>query len=221
MTEPQKVVVCRYCPKEITWTTDPVTGKNYPKNLDGTPHNCRSESKSQAVTKEQPVNTGSCTSPDTPAANPSNKTGLKTVEGQITYLDLAAHKVVVKDRRGETTTFIWAPPFNEQMQKLKQWFFIRATGEHEPDFGLYRLTAQEFFKRPEDWPATVHSRVFGGQPRNDKAIILQTCLKVAADVLIARGFCEDNDPPFEEQMDRITAAAIKAAGELCKVGGVQ
>jgi hypothetical protein len=213
MTEPQKVVVCRYCPKEITWTTDPVTGKNYPKNLDGTPHNCRSESKSQAVTKEQPVNTGSCTSPDTPT--------LKTVEGQIVVLDVPAHKVVLKTKDGQQHAFIWPPALNDQMGKLQQWYFARLTGEHQVDVDIWKLTAQEFFKRPEDWPATVHSRVFGGQPRNDKAIILQTCLKVAADVLIARGFCEDNDPPFEEQMDRITAAAIKAAGELCKVGGVQ
>jgi hypothetical protein len=151
-------------------------------------------------------------SPDMPA--------LKTVEGQIIVLDVPAHKVVLKTKDGQQHGFTWPPALNDQMAKLKQWFFVKLTGEHEKEFDIWRLTAQEYFKRPDDWPAPAH-KGGGFQPRNDKAIILQTCLKVAADVLIARGFCEDNDPPFEEQMDRITAAAIKAAGELCKVGGVQ
>lgn len=37
---PQRTVKCKLCPAEITWHKDPVSGKNYPKNLDGTPHRC-------------------------------------------------------------------------------------------------------------------------------------------------------------------------------------
>jgi len=165
------------------------------------------------VDKEQ-GNTENCTSPDTPA--------LKTVEGQIVALDVPAHKITVKTKDGQQHTFVWPQVMHDKMSQLKQWWFTKLTGEHLPDEDLWRLTSQEFFRRPEDWPATL-GKNFGRsfQQRNDKAIILQTCLKVAADVLIARGFCEDNDPPFEEQMARITAAAIKAADEICKAGGVQ
>jgi hypothetical protein len=163
---------------------------------------------------QQPGNNqSSCTSPDTPT--------LKTVEGQIITLDVPAHKVVLKTKDGQQHGFVWPPALNDQMSRLKQWYFARLTGEHQKDVDIWKLTAQEFFKRPEDWPATVHSRVFGGQPRNDKAIILQTCLKVAADVRIARGFCDSDDGVYADQMAEITAEAIKAADALCKAGGVQ
>jgi hypothetical protein len=237
MAEPQKVSACKYCGQEITWNQDPVSGKNYPKNLNGSPHLCKKEAApaqgrapvtdiaGDAVEKAkermakagfgQPTggNTTDCTSPDTPT--------LKTVEGQIVVLDVPAHKVVLKTKDGQQHGFVWPPALNDQMSRLKQWYFARLTGEHQKDVDIWKLTAQEFFKRPEDWPATVHSRVFGGQPRNDKAIILQTCLKVAADVRIARGFCDSDDGVYADQMAEITAEAIKAADALCKAGGVQ
>jgi len=250
MTDVQKVSVCKFCQGEITWSKDAVTGKNYPKNLNGSPHLCQKnaqkpmiETATQIAQEREEYNkrmtaagfqTGAqvqqeqkaqpqtqpagkpenCTSPDTPA--------LKTVEGQIVALDVPAHKITVKTKDGQQHTFVWPQVMHDKMSQLKQWWFTKLTGEPVPDGDLWRLTSQEFFRRPEDWPATL-GKGFGQrfQQRNDKAIILQTCMKVAADVLIARGFCEDNDPPFEDQMARITAAAIKAADEICKAGGVQ
>lgn len=170
-----------------------------------------------------------CTSPSSPPASvtPANSTGLKIVEGQITFMDHAAHKLIVKDRRGETTTFIWAPPFNDQMQKLKQWFFIRATGEHEPDFGLYRLTAQEYFKRPDDWPAPNHGSGSSGgrpfQPRNEKPIIMQVIFKEACETarqqmkMSEKFDAEEADAAWEWAVAKTEATMDR----LCKIGGVQ
>ena len=236
--EPQKVSKCRYCSQEITWHKDAVTGKNYPKNLNGSAHLCRSktpqpdsEEKRRAAGFDLPAGEQKkedCTSTlSAPATTPANSTGLKIVEGQITFLDHAAHKLIVKDRRGETTTFIWAPPFNDQMQKLKQWFFIRATGEHEPDFGLYRLTAQEYFKRPDDWPAPNHSGGSPGgrtfQPRNEKPIIMQVIFKEACETarqqmkMSEKFDAEEADAAWEWAVAKTEATMDR----LCKVGGVQ
>lgn len=238
MTEPQKVSTCKYCSQEITWHKDAVTGKNYPKNLNGSPHLCKKnaapaqEKTPDQIAKEREeynrkaqaagFTTGNnCTSPDTPAVNPSNSTGLKTVEGQITTLDIPAHKVWLKDRKGDTHYFIWGPALHDQMSKLKPYWFVKLTGEYEKDVDLWRMTSQEYFKRPEDWPATVHRRVFERPEKNDKIIVLQTCLKVSADVRISRGFCQDEDGKFADQMAEIVAEAVKAADALCKAGGVQ
>lgn len=229
MTEAQRVSKCKLCPAEITWHKDPVSGKNYPKNLDGSPHRCMNKTADPAKTAEQlriekeeynkkaqaaGFNTGTCTSPETPPV-----TSPKTIEGQIITLDLPAHKVWLKDREGKEHYFIWGPALNDQMSKLKPYYFAKLTGEYEKDVDLWRLTDQGYFKRPDDWPFSKAGGK-GFQARNDKAIILQTCLKVAADVFISRGFCEENDPPYSKQMEDITAEAIKAAEALCKAGGV-
>lgn len=220
---PQKVSICKFCMKDITWHKDAVNGKNYPKNLDGTPHLCQSQKPQQTTQEKMQANgfqTGAqvkqegkadCTSPNTPSR--------KTIEGQITTLDIPAHKVWLKDREGKEHYFIWGPALHDQMSKLKPYWFVKLTGEYEADVDLWRLEAQEYFKRPDDWP--VQKKAWTGQVRNDKIIVLQSCMKVAADVWIARGLCEGTDPAFEDAMAKITAEAIKAAGELCKAGGVQ
>jgi hypothetical protein len=237
MAEPQKVSACKYCGQEITWNQDPVSGKNYPKNLNGSPHLCKKEAApaqgrapvtdiaGDAVEKAkermakagfgQPTggNTTDCTSPDTPT--------LKTVEGQIVVLDVPAHKVVLKTKDGQQHGFVWPPALNDQMSRLKQWYFARLTGEHQKDVDIWKLTAQEFFRRPDDWPAPAPGRGGFTPARNDKAIILQTCLKVAADVRDSYGIRLENEDTYAEIMAEITAEAIKAAGEICKAGGVQ
>lgn len=246
MSEPQKVSRCKFCSAEITWTTDPVTGKNYPKNLNGTPHLCQSQQKPAPVektpaqlaqereeynrkaaaagfqtgaeVKQQQGEKKDCTSSNTPAAP-----GIKTVEGQIVLLDKPAHKITIKTRDGQQHSFIWAPAMDAEFSKLSQWWFTKVTGEHEADVDLWRATAQGFFKRPDDWPFAKGGQSGGGrpfQPRNEKIIVMQTALKVAADVMIARGFCEGNDPAYADQMKEITEEAIKAAEALCKAAGV-
>jgi len=161
--------------------------------------------------------------PEPVTANPSNSTGLKQVEGQIVFLDHAAHKVAVKDRQGVSHTFVWPPQFNDSMAKLKQWFFIRATGEQEKEFpDLWRLTAQEYFKKPDDWPVSQHGGKGNWQPRNEKPIIMQVIFKEACET--ARQFRQIDEHFDAEEADRIwewAVAKTEATMErLCKAGGV-
>jgi len=164
--------------------------------------------------------------PETNTTTPATNTGLKVVEGQIVFLDAGAHKITVKDRAGTSHAFIWPAPMNDQMAKLKQWFFIRATGEQEKDFpDLWRLTAQEYFKKPEDWPTSGGNHGGGGrsfQPRNEKIITYQTCYKEACETVRKMAeIREDKDVTFEALMDLALARAKKDAKELCDAAGVQ
>lgn len=155
------------------------------------------------------------TSPKTPVVAPPD---LKTVEGQIVVLDVPAHKVTLKTKDGQQHSFIWGPALHDKMSQLKQWWFVKLTGEYEKDVDLWRLASKEYFKRPDDWPASPARSTF--QPRNEKAIILQTALKVAADVWIARGFCEGTDPKYSDAMAEITQEAIKTAEAISKAAGL-
>lgn len=78
---------------------------------------------------------------------------IKTIEGQVSFIDQVAHKVTLKDKAGEQHTFVWPPTFNDAMAKLKPGFFTKLTGEHHTEFDLWKLTGQGYFKRPDDWPA--------------------------------------------------------------------
>jgi len=101
------------------------------------------------------------------------------------------------------------------MSKLKQGWFCKLTGEYEKDVDLWRLEAQEFFKRPDDWPATVHRRVF---ERNDKLIVVQTMLKAYCEL-----WCSTNTPDqvtFADAREDILAAIEADLPRVLKAGGV-
>ena len=168
--------------------------------------------------EQQPTpagNTEKCTSPGTPAG----KTALKVVEGQIIELDKPAHKITLKDKAGVRHSFVWPPALDAEFSKLNQWWFCKVTGEHQEDFDIWRATGTGFFKKPEDWPASQHGTGKGGygQPRNERIIVLQCCMKVAADVWISGS---DKTLKYEEVMAKITTEAILAAEALCNAGKV-
>lgn len=233
--EPQKVSKCRYCSQEITWHKDAVTGKNYPKNLNGSAHLCRSktpqpdsEEKLRAAGFDLPAGEPKkedCTSTlSTPTAGNS---GIKTVEGQIIEIDKPAHKITLKDKAGARHSFIWGPALDAEFSKLNQWWFCKVTGEHVPDVDLWRATAQGFYKRPDDWPAPNHGSGSSGgrpfQPRNEKPIIMQVIFKEACETArqqmkISEKFdAEEADAAWEWAVAKTEATMDR----LCKVGGVQ
>jgi hypothetical protein len=228
---------CKFCGAEIAWQKKGT--QSVPVNPDGGLHRCQTKAASteekmkkagftepetrstEAVAKERDEynakgSGGACTSP--PAVNPSNSTGLKTVEGQIVALDIPAHKITVKDRAGESHSFVWAQPLHEEFSKLQQWWFTKVTGEHQKDVDIWKATGTAFFKRPDDWPHT--GGKCGGRPfhpRNEKLIVAQCLVKAYTDLYIA------SNPPdgldFENGRKEILAAVEQDVDRVMKAGG--
>lgn len=156
-----------------------------------------------------------CTSPAAPASP-----ALKTVEGQITFVDPAAHKITVKDRAGASHTFVWPPTLHDKMSQQKQWWFIRVTGEHQADVDLWKLVSTDFFKRPDDWPAGNGGKGFGGNrpytPRNEKPMVYESAFKSCADLV------RDTDFPglsYADRVEEVRIAAEKIAKWIVTEGG--
>lgn len=148
-----------------------------------------------------------CTSSDTPADAPPNA-ALKTVEGQITFIDPAAHKITVKDRAGASHTMVWPPALHDKMIQQKQWWFVKITGEHQTDFDIWKLMACDFFKRPDDWPAPQHgSGGWKGQPRNERLILFQNLHTAALDGAMHATTPDSQD--YDEFMDMVYVRAKK------------
>lgn len=155
---------------------------------------------------------------------------LKTIEGQITTLDIPAHNVWLKDRDGNEHYFIWGPALHDQMSKLKPYWFTKLTGEQDKDFpDLWKLTACQFFKRPDDWPFKPPAKGYGHgyQPRNENLIVYQTCYKEACEtarsMMVMALSCRNE--PFDEVeeynrlLDIALARAIKDGKALIAAGG--
>lgn len=151
--------------------------------------------------------------PIPPAGNP----GIKTVEGQIVGIDYDAHKINVKDRAGQQHVMIWPPPLHDQMCKLKQWWFTKITGEFQADVELWKLTAQDFFRRPDDWPASQHGGGgWKGQPRNEKLILVEVMLKAYAELWPN---CHTPDTvTFKAAREEILAAVEEDLPRVLKMG---
>ncbi len=142
---------------------------------------------------------------------------LKTVEGQIIAIDQAAHKITVKTRDGQAHEMIWTAAYNGKMEKQKQWWFIKISAEKSGEY--WKVASVDFFKRPDDWPQSQGGNKGGwqGKPRNDKAIMLQSTMKVCAEV-----FCHCTNSlsqDFEGAMDAIKAKAISLTNEMMKEAG--
>jgi hypothetical protein len=168
-----------------------------------------------AVQPAKREETKPCTSPSTPVSP-----ALKTVEGQITFVDPAAHKITVKDRAGASHTFIWPPALHDKMSQQKQWWFIKATGEHQADVDLWKLVSTDFFKRPDDWPAGNGGKGFGGNrpytPRNEKPMVYESAFKSCADLV------RDTDFPgmsYADRVEQVRIAAEKVAKWIVTEGG--
>lgn len=168
----------------------------------------------------------------TPSATPRG-VNPETLFAAVETIDITTRKVTVCDSNLVLHMLVWEPGYLDgKMAKLKisyfRGFVIKPEGE------VQRIVTVQWVEK-QDIPAWVGQRYKnqggrggGGYPRNDKAIILQCCMKVAADVWISSGLKitrgQNLQPPsvnYETAMREITDEAIKAAGELCKAAGVQ
>lgn len=130
---------------------------------------------------------------------------IKKVQGQIIEFDAGVHHLTVKDIEGTSHEMIWASNLAEKMEKLKQWFFVTISLEKSGEY--WKVIDQTYYKKPDNWPVSQKSG-YGGNPfvaKNEPAIIMQSSLKVCADVAM---FCSapggDN---FEGMIEMIYTAA--------------
>jgi hypothetical protein len=178
------------------------------------------QAKRRAAGFGQPANnqdTEKCTSPDKPAGKPGN--GLKTVEGQITAINYDKRGLAVRDKGGDTHPFYWSENFkmvNYKGELLKQWWFVRITAERRESDDTWWVTAQEYFKKPDDWP-----KPQGGkgqyQPRNEKLIVAQMLTKCWSDLYIHSNPPDDLD--FDKGREDILAAMEQDIDRVMKAGG--
>lgn len=145
--------------------------------------------------------------------------GIKLVQGQITALDPGTHTITVKDIKGTHHEMMWKAAMNDKMAKLKQWWFCAISAEKSGEYWI--VIDQTFYQKPADWPVSQKQGGYGGKqftPRNEKIIVLQSTLKVCAEVW-THTHMKINDLDFDTGMDEIIARAIKDTETLMKAGG--
>ena len=156
MSEPQKVATCRYCSQEITWHKDPVSGKSYPKNLNGSPHLCKRNgtpapaamptqeqiaaereaynNKMQAAgfTTHNPAPVTTEQEKKAPCTSPTTPAApaFWSIPGVVETIDHAARKVTISDEAGNQTPLTWAEGFLDKgFGNLKPGYFREFGGE--------------------------------------------------------------------------------------------
>jgi len=164
-----------------------------------------SEDKRKAAGFGQPAGESkeNCTSSGTPAGN-----GLpKTIEGKISVItpDARTFNLWREDFKLKIT---WMPGQDAAMAKFKQWDPVKVTYEPGTVNKLVDIVGE---KKKGGWG--------GGQPRNEKAIILQYLFKGAVDLYV------HSVPPGEKfdikaALKDCRIAAQDELGEFCKAGGV-
>ena len=148
-------------------------------------------------------------------AKPANDGLPKTVEGQIVFIDHPAHKITVKDKTGKTHDFVWpatAKMANNKGEPLKQWWFVKVTGE--PSGDLWKLTDHTYFKRPDDWPFAKGASGGGGQPRNERLIVFQNMHTAALNG--AQHATTPDGQDYDDFMDMVYARAKKDTEQAMK-----
>jgi len=165
-----------------------------------------------------------CTSSGTPAAAApatEKKAENFNLNGKCTFMDAPTRTFKMKDIDGTEHPFKWTEPLDVVMMKhgeakWKVGYYL--TVVYNPD--THAVKNVTYWNEGKDkFPKDQKGGGKSYTPRNERVIVLQCCMKVAADVYIAS--TESGNPlTFEKTMEKITAEAIKAAGELCKAGGV-
>ena len=133
------------------------------------------------------------------------------LKGKVTIISMEKRQITLKDTDGILHPFTWTEPLDVVMRKWKEGYYLAV--KHDGDI----LKNASYWQEGKDAFPKMQGAGYKGQPRNERAIILQTCMKVAADVWIAGS---DKSLKYEEVMTKITTEAIRAAKELCKEAGV-
>lgn len=249
MTDVQKVSICKYCQGEITWSTDPVTGKNSPKNLSGTPHLCQKnaqkpviETATQIAQEKEEYNrkaqaagfqTGAHVhEPVTPQGDKIDCTSSKTpvggfwnVLGVVETIDVQSRKATVSDEAGIIHPIMWSAGYiDEKFAKLKPGYYRKFSGEaNNPDI----VTAVGWMGKDEpEWVKArykaLHPSGSGGGWKGqprNERIIVVECMLKAYCDL----WCNTNTPDqitFADAREEILAAVEADLPRVMKAGGL-
>jgi hypothetical protein len=143
------------------------------------------------------------------------ESGIKVVQGQIVAFDAGAHSLTVKDIEGKPHPMMWKGALVEKMEKLKQWFFVSISAEKSGD--LWVVIDQTYYKKPDNWPVSQKSGYGGGKPftpRNEKIIVMQSSLKVCADLF---QYCTTPDTQdYEAACDLVYNTALEMTNRIMK-----
>lgn len=162
----------------------------------------------------------------TEPAKPGEFWGILAV---VESVDATNRKATVSDEQSIIHPITWVAGYlDEKFAKLKPGYYRKFSGETGKP-GV--VTTIGYMGKDVPEPEWVKARYralnhssggsggsgWKGQPKNDRAIILQCCMKVAADVWISGS---DKTLKYEEVMTKITSEAIRAAEALCTAGKV-
>ena len=125
----------------------------------------------------------------------------------------------------------------KQIRRLKPGYYVAplvVMEESESAGGLKEASLLDlpYKERPADFPKIPKQQGGGGsgrryEPRNERAIVLQTCYKACAEVIQhimsmpVEASERDEQEEFDHYMDMVLARAKRDADELCKHAGVK
>jgi hypothetical protein len=137
----------------------------------------------------------------------------KIVQGQIIAIDQGTHTIEVKDKAGVRHPMMWAGPLNDNMARLKQWFFVSISAEKSGD--LWKVIDQTYFKKPEDWP--VSQQGGGGRPqRNEKPMAYESAFKSCTELVRDTDF---PDLTYERRIKAVLDQAEIVGDWIVRKGG--
>jgi hypothetical protein len=135
------------------------------------------------------------------------------LKGKVTIISMEKRQITLKDTDGILHPFTWTEPLDVVMRKWKEGYYLAVKYDGDT------LKNASYWQEGKDAFPKQQGTGYKGQTRNERAIILQTCMKVAADVAIAMPSWT-GVTTYEAIMTKITGESIKAAKELCKEAGV-
>ena len=172
-----------------------------------------------AATKARQEEKKDCTSSMTPAdagLKPDVRSSPKTLKGTVSSVNTVKNILVIEDTDGITHGFAYTAELDILVNKQKPRWFVEVTYRTQGDREL--LTDIKYAERPAS-----QKRGYGGsgarsyQPRNEKLIVIQSCIKACADVFAITTTPESMD--FDAAMDLIITRAIHDTETIMKAGG--
>lgn len=146
----------------------------------------------------------------------------KILNGKLESINTEKRQFTIKDVDGVIHPLNWVPVLDVVMQKWKPGYYLAVTMTQDDAVKnvVYWQEGKDKFPKPV--------RSGGGQPRNERIIVLQTCYKECAEmarqvIMLSSGMPEDKSDTqvMKELMDWVVERAKADADELCRHGGVK